>query len=166
MSNKLKINYRIIEIDENNHSFVVRYWTDKLSEDSLATALDNEGNIIRGNDGKPVRCSTDVNITLYDNFNPSDSDITKLIMENANVLWFYIKEELLVGNNVFSMKNVESVFQKPGFIEKDIPSQDQDVTAYFTGIGEALKRDFPGKDVFLSIKSSNTNNNVVKVEYV
>lgn len=162
----VKLYYRIIEMDEQNYAFVVRYWSDTMNEDSLATVYDNDGNIVRGEDGKPVRCQTDFNYSLFDHTNPTVEEIEKMIIQNAHSLWFYTKEQLKSGNNAFNMDGVKSMFQKTTSFEKKIKDVD-DKGISLQIIGETLAGTFPGKDIILTIKSTaNTNNATMKVEYI
>ena len=58
------IKYKIISKDEANHSMVVRYFSDTHGEDFFA--IDKfAGPIARNDDGTPVRCTTDYNLTMY-----------------------------------------------------------------------------------------------------
>ena len=58
------IKYKIISKDEANHSMVVRYFSDTHDEDFFA--IDKfAGPIARNDDGSPVRCTTDYNLTMY-----------------------------------------------------------------------------------------------------
>lgn len=86
--------FRILEVNDKNHCMTVRYWTDKLSEDSLASHFDNNGKIIRDKKGNPVRCRTDFNITFYDHLNPSVEDIENEIRRNAPVRWLKLLEDI------------------------------------------------------------------------
>lgn len=123
----IKINYRIIEVDEYNHAFVVRYWTDNATEDSLATVFDDEGKIVRGSDGKPVRCQSDFNISLYDVLHPSKEHIEKLILHNMNVVWLYTKDKLVTDKNLFDMSNVKSMANTSNSIIREVDVFDTDV---------------------------------------
>ena len=60
----MNVHSRIISCDNYNHSMIVRYWTDIITENSLATHFDNNGNIVMDSNGYPSRCLTDVNYCL------------------------------------------------------------------------------------------------------
>ena len=79
----INIKYRVLYVDENNHSMTVRYYTDKVTEDDLALIRDDANRIVRGGDGKPVRCMTDYNISVFETPSPSEERILDLIMLNA-----------------------------------------------------------------------------------
>lgn len=94
----MKINYRVLHVDENQHSMVVRYWTDTVSEDMLATEFESNGKIKRSKNGPPLRCSTDYSLTFYDNPQPTEEEVDFFIKRNAPVNWLKIKEEVLNPN--------------------------------------------------------------------
>lgn len=75
---------------------VVRYFTDLVSEDSLANHFEADGSIARAEGGWPVRCRTDVSITVYGE--PSPEVVERVIASNAPVLFLETKEEALTGN--------------------------------------------------------------------
>lgn len=52
----MNINYKVTEVWPNNHQIVVRFTTDNVTEEDVATFRDEDNNIIR--------CKTDVPITL------------------------------------------------------------------------------------------------------
>ena len=93
----MKIYYRIISKDENEQNIVVRYWTDSISEDTLAVDY-LTGSIERDNYGHPKHCRTDYNFTLYDSeLWKNESKLNEFIINNAPVSWFELKEK--VSNN-------------------------------------------------------------------
>lgn len=55
----MNIYYKIIEIHPENLTFVVRYWTDTLSEEDLAADKRN-----KKIDGSPLRCKSDVSYNI------------------------------------------------------------------------------------------------------
>ncbi len=76
----MKIYYKILSVDYNEGSMIVRFFTDFLSEQQLS---------IIPNDPKPVpdRCRTDVNLTLYRNLSTAD-EFHKFILAGAPIQWF------------------------------------------------------------------------------
>jgi hypothetical protein len=72
------IKYKIVEVWPNDHLIVVRYYTDKISEQSLASFPDMKP------DGTPVRCRTDVSISIPIP-EPSADELEKLILRNAPI---------------------------------------------------------------------------------
>lgn len=54
----MSIKMKIVEVHPTEHSVVVRYFTDKITEEMLAVSSD------RNADGTPVRCRTDSNVSI------------------------------------------------------------------------------------------------------
>jgi len=104
----MKINYRVLSYNEKDHSMSVRYWTDILSEDDLNALFDEYNNIVYNSNGYPVRTKTDMNITFYNNPNPSSNDIVNLIQKNAPTSWIYNLEQTKISNTEYSLANVAS----------------------------------------------------------
>ena len=116
----MEVKYRIIDVDPNQHSIVVRYYTNVLSEDSLATSFNTDGSIARGSDGSPLRCQTDYNINIWKTETPPTvDDIKKIANDSAPYDWFKLKHDILDPNVdtslsvVSSLINQEFVAQKP-----------------------------------------------------
>ena len=116
----MEVKYRIIDVDPNQHSIVVRYYTNVLSEDSLATSFNTDGSISRGLDGSPLRCQTDYNINIWKTETPPTvDDIKKIANDSAPYDWFKLKHDILDPNVdtslsvVSSLINQEFVAQKP-----------------------------------------------------
>lgn len=116
----MEVKYRIIDVDPNQHSIVVRYYTNVLSEDSLATSFNTDGSIARGPDGSPLRCQTDYNINIWKTETPPTiDDIKKIANDSAPYDWFKLKHDILDPNVdtslsvVSSLINQEFVAQKP-----------------------------------------------------
>ena len=75
----MQVKYRIINVDAAQHSIVVRYFTDTITEDMLASSKDVDGVIERTSDGYPVKCQTDYNINVWKTDpSPTQEDIKKL----------------------------------------------------------------------------------------
>lgn len=71
--------FKIIGHDAQQHSIIVRYYSDTMDERYLATEIDAQGNV--------VRCRTDVNINLpYPA--PTDAEILDIIKAYVPVDWF------------------------------------------------------------------------------
>ncbi len=62
----MRLKYKIIEVIPEQHSIVVRYYTDAVSEEHLCSHRDAEGNPIRNEDGSIQRCRSDNNICLWE----------------------------------------------------------------------------------------------------
>lgn len=107
----MKVYYRILEVNENEHSFVVRYYTDKLTENILATDLNIDGSIRRTKEGYPTRCRTDYNIAFFEHNVPTEEDIKKKIDQSAPIEWFKLKENILDPNVETSLSSLKSIPQ-------------------------------------------------------
>jgi hypothetical protein len=114
--------FRVIEINPHEHSVIVRYFSDKLSEDDLATSVVYEdGNKIiqRGEDGNPLRCRTDTNFNIWQTPSPNEEELTKIFNDAAPVDWFKIQHDVLDINvdtslgSAKSMKNKNIKVNKP-----------------------------------------------------
>lgn len=88
----MEIKYRIIEVFDNDHQIMVRYYTDKFSEDNLMAVPNKHAN------GMPVRCRTDIPITLPIP-EPNETDLTKLILSYCPTS-FFEKLEMLENPSV------------------------------------------------------------------
>ena len=129
----MNIHYKIVEVWPNDHLIVVRYWTDILSEEFLAS------NSERNEDGTPVRCRSDVSLTLPVPA-PTGLSLEKLILRNAPIAWLQTLEDVdnpdvdtslddlkgMVGvSNSKTLKQVETM------LYNDNPSQqlsDEDIS--------------------------------------
>lgn len=96
----MEIKFKILEIDQSQHSILVRYFTDYFTEDNLASSFttDQSGQTIidRNLDGSPKRCQTDYNINIWKtNPSPTLEDIKKLANDAAPYEWFKLKHDVL-----------------------------------------------------------------------
>lgn len=89
----MKIKYRIIETYPEEHSIVVRYFTDIFTEEELAIDK-NSGIIQRREDGTPARCRTDVNINIFQIPPPVGEELHKFILQFAPVSFFELQEKI------------------------------------------------------------------------
>lgn len=87
----MNIKYRIIEVHQKEHSFVVRYYTDLITEDMLACQFNEDGSIMRNVYDAPIRCRTDYNLTMF-NDHASEEDIDQQIRQAAPAEWLRIQE--------------------------------------------------------------------------
>lgn len=75
--------YKIVEVNAAEHSIVVRYYTDAITEESLISQTDGEGNILR--------CRTDSSITLPIP-TPTGQALEDFITARAPVAWLQTME--------------------------------------------------------------------------
>ena len=90
----MDIHYRILGYNPNEHSIEVRYWTDDVDEFDLCSLFNDNGNPMLTEDGYPVRCRTDVNITIYDTPSPDEKRLKTIIMNNAPINWFRLLDDV------------------------------------------------------------------------
>lgn len=99
------IKYKIVEVNSNQHSITVRYYTDTITEAMLAT--DTLDGVIR-------RCRTDYSIDLPIPA-PTGTELDTFILKRAPVAWLATQEAVLdVGvdttmSNLQTLIGVESV---------------------------------------------------------
>ena len=99
----MAVKFKILDKDTTQHSIVVRYYTDILTEDSLATSFitDGDGNTVidRRPDGSPRRCQTDYNVSIWNvhaaQLGANADVIIQQINECAPYDWFALKEKIL-----------------------------------------------------------------------
>jgi hypothetical protein len=78
------IKYKIVEVWPADHSIVVRYYSESLTESELASQIV---------DDQIIRCRTDVSITVPIP-EPSEEELDKLIMQNCPLHFFEMKEKI------------------------------------------------------------------------
>lgn len=80
------IKYKIIEVHPEHHSIVVRFYSDVITEGSLATQWSETGEVLRGR--------TDYNIDLPIP-SPEGAALVAFISAHAPVEWLGVQEKLL-----------------------------------------------------------------------
>lgn len=83
----MNLHYKIVEVWPQDHLVVIRYWTDVLSEELLAS------NDIRKEDGTPERCRSDVSVTLPIPA-PEGAELEKLLISYAPLEWLKTMEKI------------------------------------------------------------------------
>lgn len=96
----MNINYKIIEVWPDNHQIIVRFTTDVVTEEVVASHRDADGNI--------TRCRTDVAIDLPIP-TPTGSELDRIIMMNAPVKFLKTKESVLNENIDTSLTDLQSL---------------------------------------------------------
>lgn len=152
---EMEVKYRIIEVDPSQHSIVVRYYTDILSQDDLATSFDTNNTIMRRPDGTPQRCQTDYNINIWKTDpSPTIEDIHEIAKGAAPYDWFKLKHDVLnpsvdtTLNVVSTIMNQEFIAVKPKLPDLTIDISDQNSTEQEI------------QDLINSILGSNNSSNV------
>ena len=116
----INIKYRVLYVDEASHSMTVRYYTDNVTEDDLALMRDDANRIIRGGDGKPVRCITDYNISVFETPTPSKEKILDLIMINAPHDFLKMKEDVLNPDVDTTLSSAVNLINQEGVVTKKV----------------------------------------------
>lgn len=100
----MNIHYKIVEVLPSDHLIVARYWTDVISEEFLNSYPNNPEH--RKEDGTPLRCRSDVSITLPIP-TPTGEELEKIILHNAPYHWLKTLEEVANPNVDTSMTDVQ-----------------------------------------------------------
>lgn len=109
----MEAKYRIIDVDPNQHSIIVRYYTDVLTEDSLAISFNSDGSIAKRSDGSPQRCQTDYHINIWKTDTaPTAEEIQKIANDAAPYDWFKLKHDILDPSIDTSLSNASSLIGK------------------------------------------------------
>ena len=116
----ISIKYKVIELVPEEHSITVRFFTDSVTEDMLATEFDYEGNIVRRSDGSPSRCRTDYFINIMKTPTPSIDEIKEIIKLNAPAEWLYMQEQILNPEVDTSLTDLEPLLNTTDIVVKEI----------------------------------------------
>ena len=103
------IKFKIISKHPEQHSVVVRYFTDLLTEDMLATSFHANGMISRNASGSPLQCQTDYNLTVW-NVGANTQAILKIANDSAPVGWLKLQEQIRTApSSETSMAQVDAL---------------------------------------------------------
>lgn len=108
----MKINYRILKVDEQEHSILVRYYTDIVTEEHLVSNVYSDGHIDRTPEGYPVSCRTDYYFNIWETPSPSKERIIEIIENGAPKDWLYLQEQILNANvdtSLSAAKEIEKI---------------------------------------------------------
>tara|TARA_R110000772_G_scaffold104020_1_gene205263 strand:+ start:115 stop:462 length:348 start_codon:yes stop_codon:yes gene_type:complete len=94
------IKYKIVEVNAEQHSIVVRFYSDVITEESLAVQWGDEGQILRGR--------TDYNIDLPIPA-PSGDELQNIILSNAPSQWLKNQELILDPAVNTSLEDVKAL---------------------------------------------------------
>ena len=95
----MDIKYKIVEVHEKDHSFVVRYYTDVITEEELATQKDENGKILR--------CRTDYSLTMW-NPHATPEEIDNLIKMSAPAQWFSVLEHMKQNDSSLALDHIKT----------------------------------------------------------
>lgn len=117
------IKFKIVEVYPKEHSIVVRYYTDILSEFDLGGQVDAEGKLMLKEDGSVLRCRTDIALDLPIPA-PVGEELDKFILSRCNVDWFNKMEAVVDPNIDTSMTDLIALIgvEKQGEIAPFVPS--------------------------------------------
>lgn len=103
----MKINYRILRVDEPEHSIAVRYYTDIVTEEYLATPKGPDGTFETTPEGYPVSCRTDYYFNIWETPSPSPERIIEIIENGAPKDWLHLHEQILNSNVDTSLSDIK-----------------------------------------------------------
>jgi hypothetical protein len=95
----MNLHYKIVEVWPSDHLIVARYWTDILSEEFLASDSN------RNEDGTPVRCRSDVSLTLPIPA-PIGKELEDFIIKQAPIEWLKTLEKVQAPDIDTSMSDI------------------------------------------------------------
>mgnify|MGYP006275008181 FL=1 len=104
----MNVSYRIVKVDPYEHGILVRYFTDKVTENDLATSFNPDGSIKLHADGYPLSTRTDVFMSIYDVPPPNFDDLDKTIKARAPIDWLQIQENIADANVDTSLSNLRN----------------------------------------------------------
>lgn len=111
----MNLHYKIIEIHSTQHSIVVRYFTDVLTETSLCSQFNADGTVLMRADGQIARCRTDFNFDLPVPA-PTGADLDAFIRARAPTGWLQIQESVAspaVDTSMSQIQPLLNVVQTP-----------------------------------------------------
>jgi hypothetical protein len=104
----MKIYYRVLSVNQQDHSAVVRYSSEDQSEYSLRTDLEDQTD-------PPLRGRTDYTI-LFMAEDMTDDEIHKQIVSSCPVSWFSIKNIAAKGPTT-SINNIQKLLNKTVIVQ-------------------------------------------------
>lgn len=91
----MNIKYKIISVDPTEHTMIVRFYTDLLTEEKLASVRNADGSPAEvDEDGNILHCRTDMNIAIWQVPAPSGEELDAYIKLHAPVQWFELQEKI------------------------------------------------------------------------
>jgi len=108
----MKINYRVLSVDETESTLIVRYWTDELSEKELSVDPEETSDT-------PAQCRTDYNLSISDH-SLSEEALHDFILSCAPVGWFETKHKIKDPNVDTSLPAVKKLV---GVDRSGVPGQ-------------------------------------------
>lgn len=82
----MNIKFKILEVNPADHSIVVRYYSDTVTEADLAVLWGPNGNIIR--------TRTDVNLNIWQVPAPEGDELNEYILKHAPVAFLQLQDQI------------------------------------------------------------------------
>jgi len=118
----MEIKYRILSVDKNEHSLIIRYYTDILTEEILTSYFGDDGKPVIDDSGKPVRCRTDYNLSLWKTVY-TEEELHDYIKQCAPAAWFkvlhFVKE---INEPITHLNYIDSIIGKEHVFEPEVVS--------------------------------------------
>jgi len=133
--NIMHIKYKIIKVVPEEHSIVVRFYTDTptSNEDALATRNPDTGTIIRNPDGTIESCRTDYNITLWQVPTLTGRALADEISRHAPKTWFELRESIANPLTDTGLTGVQSLVGVESLYAVSAPTSTENVFAVTAG---------------------------------
>jgi len=139
----MDIHYKIVEVNPNEHSIVVRYYTDTLTEEKLSVDPEIKHKL---DDGSPLRCRTDYFINLPVPA-PTGEALQTFIMERAPAQWFDIHDKINDPNVDTSLSALSELIGIKNTITVNISSAPPVVNTDAATSGEDPNRQMTDDDI-------------------
>ena len=117
----MNVRYRILKVDPQEHSIIVRYFTDIITEEMLCNEFDSNNNPILTKEGYPKICRTDYHINIFQTPSPSQEEILNIINQNAPVAWLKLQEDIKNPKVDTSLSFIKSLINNVGLVTIDLP---------------------------------------------
>jgi len=127
----MDVKFRILSKDEENHSIVVRYFTDILTEEILANSFDAAGNIIYDPRGYPRSTRADYNYNLYSYNTPTEKQIIDFVKDKTPWMWLQTQENIINPNVNTSLSGVNNLLYTEQSYTFDPPTSNNILRAVF-----------------------------------
>lgn len=117
----MNVHYKVIEVHPEEHSIVVRYYTDILTEEKLASFPEDTEKRL---DGSPIRCRTDYNINIPIPA-PEGQELENFIIQRAPLQWLDMQEKIIDKNVDTSLSTFKELLNVSKKIEVDMTPMEQ-----------------------------------------
>lgn len=91
----MNIKFKILSANPEEHTIIVRYYSDLLTEEKLATIKNADGSPAEVDEnGNILRCRTDYNLAIWQTPTPTGQELIDYIKSCAPVQWFELHEKI------------------------------------------------------------------------